>query len=780
MRNVSLIGLIALLAVTGFADVPQLISYQGRLTDDITGDPIADGTYNVTFRLFDVIAGGTAIWTENYPTLSVANGLYFARLGTTTPFTADMTFDEPYWLEVQVGATILSPRYQLCSSPYTLGITDTLRKSSNQVIFSSEYSGVEAVILEVYSSGYDNSNAVVAINNGGGEPGAATNYSFGRLAGYDDTPVDYSRDFGVWGHAYDDGVTAIGVIGSYGADPLHPDNWAYLSSPYFAGYFDGPVKFMGEIEDNDGDFGTAGQVLTSTGSGVDWTTLGGGSDNDWAYSSGSGLTGDVYHTGNVGIGHSDAPSAMLHIYHSTMADIDLENSSGTWRITNPGSNNLFFHRISDVSDVLVLENGTGYVGVGHAYPNARLHIQENDGTDIFMADSATTNKVIVKANGDVGIGTSAPLQKLSVLFAENNDGISMMADPSYTSYLRFWKTPGTLTGYMSMSNASNYLRIHANSPGVVAIGAGSSEHMRVTGDGYVGIGTTTPDNFLHVEGDESRGLDSLGVVNVFNTHDGTSHSPAIYCDSRTSDGFGIGGVFTGGYMAIEALCSADGTHSGYYYSGIEGTVSGGDSYRKYGVYGAAYGGTVGTNYGIYGTASGGTTAYAGYFAGNVHVTGSLSKGSGSFLIDHPLDPENKTLRHNFVESPENLCLYRGKVALDSDGRATVEMPNYFAALTKEDEATIQLTPIGARFIAAYEWNNDFTAFTILGDAGQSVSYTVYADRDDPVMHQLYRPVEEEKGKGNFEKGLLIYPEAYGYPPEKGFDNQRGENEPENK
>jgi hypothetical protein len=31
------------------------------------------------------------------------------------------------------------------------------------------------------------------------------------------------------------------------------------------------------------------------------------------------------------------------------------------------------------------------------------------------------------------------------------------------------------------------------------------------------------------------------------------------------------------------------------------------------------------------------------------------------------------------------------------------------------------------------------------------------------MRQLYRPVEQEKGPGYFERGRLLYPEAYGYP-----------------
>src|SRR5690349_4851424 len=38
--------------------------------------------------------------------------------------------------------------------------------------------------------------------------------------------------------------------------------------------------------------------------------------------------------------------------------------------------------------------------------------------------------------------------------------------------------------------------------------------------------------------------------------------------------------------------------------------------------------------------------------GTLSVTGAISKATGSFVIDHPLDPKNKLLYHSFVESPD--------------------------------------------------------------------------------------------------------------------------------
>lgn len=59
-------------------------------------------------------------------------------------------------------------------------------------------------------------------------------------------------------------------------------------------------------------------------------------------------------------------------------------------------------------------------------------------------------------------------------------------------------------------------------------------------------------------------------------------------------------------------------------------------------------------------------------SGNVTISGSLSKGSGSFKIDHPIKPETHHLVHSFIEGPQADNLYRGKVAL-VDGTATVNL-----------------------------------------------------------------------------------------------------------
>jgi hypothetical protein len=146
--------------------------------------------------------------------------------------------------------------------------------------------------------------------------------------------------------------------------------------------------------------------------------------------------------------------------------------------------------------------------------------------------------------------------------------------------------------------------------------------------------------------------------------------------------------------------------------------------------------------------------------GNVQLDGQVEAPGKRFLIDHPLDPTRRVLRHTSVESPEALCVYRGIVVLDADGVGEVRLPGYFPALTEERRATVQLTPIGRRpFAASYEWRPDHGSFRVYGEAGREVSWMAMAERDDPAHRFHHRPVEEEK-EGE-DAGRYLHPRAYG-------------------
>ena len=144
------------------------------------------------------------------------------------------------------------------------------------------------------------------------------------------------------------------------------------------------------------------------------------------------------------------------------------------------------------------------------------------------------------------------------------------------------------------------------------------------------------------------------------------------------------------------------------------------------------------------------------------ITGSLSKGGGSFKIDHPLDPENKYLSHSFVESPDMMNVYNGNVVLDAEGRAVIELPDWFEVLNHDFR--YQLTPIGAPgpnlYVASEVSGN---SFEIAGGApGMTVSWQVTGIRHDPWAEANRIQVEEDKTAD--EQGKYLHPEVLDVDP----------------
>jgi hypothetical protein len=133
----------------------QEINYQGRLTTPL-GVAVANGSYDVRFKLYTVPTGGTPIWSETdcYAAVgsttncngtgpdnraSMNSGLFSIMLGNTTPFTG-VNFNQTLYLSVEIGGISstspswdgeMSPRKPLGVVPAAMtaaslnGISDT-------------------------------------------------------------------------------------------------------------------------------------------------------------------------------------------------------------------------------------------------------------------------------------------------------------------------------------------------------------------------------------------------------------------------------------------------------------------------------------------------------------------------------------------------------------------------------------------------------------------------------------------------------------------------------
>ncbi len=113
----SLIFLIMFMSGLVNAQIPKTLSYQGVLTD-ASGTAVTDGSYSLTFKLYESATSGPLVWEETQ-SVTVANGIFSVILGSST--TLNLLFNKQYWLGIAVdGGSELQPRIQLTSAAYSL------------------------------------------------------------------------------------------------------------------------------------------------------------------------------------------------------------------------------------------------------------------------------------------------------------------------------------------------------------------------------------------------------------------------------------------------------------------------------------------------------------------------------------------------------------------------------------------------------------------------------------------------------------------------------------
>lgn len=126
--------------------------------------------------------------------------------------------------------------------------------------------------------------------------------------------------------------------------------------------------------------------------------------------------------------------------------------------------------------------------------------------------------------------------------------------------------------------------------------------------------------------------------------------------------------------------------------------------------------------------------------GALSCTGALSKGSGSFRIEHPLPAKSAThqLVHSFIEGPQADLIYRGKVTL-IDGKASV---NIDAAATMTD-GTFEVLCRDVQCFTTNETGWTAVRGKVTGniliieakdvDCTDEISWMVIGERQDPHM-----------------------------------------------
>lgn len=271
------------------------------------------------------------------------------------------------------------------------------------------------------------------------------------------------------------------------------------------------------------------------------------------------------------------------------------------------------------------------------------------------------------------------------------------------------------------------------------------------------------------------------IISGTSSFPGSSGRVQLYQDVVNSHGTlyvqnGVPTILYGHRIGTASQACGSGTADGVLASAQ--STSGSPSY---GVNASAIGS--GVNYAVFGFAASGTDNWSGYFSGALYAS-SANAAVKAFMIDHPLDPENKVLYHSSVESSERMNLYRGTVTTDARGYASIAVPSWFDALN--EDVMYQLTVIDTADSAGFTLAKvvqelklgKFKIRTSVGNA--KVSWLLTGRRHDPVSEHY--PFEIERAKTAGERGKYYEPEAYGKDKSLGMgyvpgEIQRAENPP---
>ncbi len=139
--------------------------------------------------------------------------------------------------------------------------------------------------------------------------------------------------------------------------------------------------------------------------------------------------------------------------------------------------------------------------------------------------------------------------------------------------------------------------------------------------------------------------------------------------------------------------------------------------------------------------------------GALAVSGALSKGSGSFKIDHPLPAKADThhLVHSFIEGPQADLIYRGRVTL-VDSTATVDIDiaagmtdGTFVALC-EDVQCFTSNESGWAAVKGSVSGNTLTITAQDNACTDTISWMVVGERKDPHMLDAATDWTDSQGK----------------------------------
>jgi trimeric autotransporter adhesin len=679
------------------ATVPRLVKFGGTLTDT-AGKPLS-GVLGVTFALYAEERGGVPLWMETQNIQSDANGRYTAMLGATRNdgIPAEVfASGQGRWLGVQPQGETERPRVLMVSVPYALQAAD------------AETLG-----------GLPPSAFALAGTSPAAAPAARSAPASAPRSAQEADAAPNLTGTGTADHlAYWTTTTAVGSSALYqtaakriGLGTTTPGAGIEVDAAT-------ATAIIGSATATSGAFnGVNGQTASTTGDGVSGVATATTGTPNGVYGSSASASGYGVYGQN-----SSTSSPAVGVYGKSA----LNGVSGLATASTGYANGVYGQTLST--------GGSGVSGSATA---------TTGGTNGVYGQAASTGGWGVFGNATATTGSTNGVYGQAA--STSGKGVSGIATATTGStsgvYGQSASTIGNGVSGIATSTTGGNNGVYGQSASASGNGVTGVNNATTGGNGVVGSSNATSGTSSGVAGFTSSTAGN-GVEGVASA--ATGSAIGVYGVSLTNGGTGVWGQSPNtGVVGVTQLCNPTCTATPG-VAGLFSTAAGGTLLNGY----------TGPTRMFYVDAAG-----DGYFAGNLTVTGKVTKGSGSFKIDHPLDPENKYLSHSFVESPDMMNIYNGNVTTDARGVATVVLPDYFEALN--GDFRYQLTVIGqfAQAIVAREIASG--RFTIKTNRPKvKVSWQVTGIRHDAYANAHRIPVTEDKPTA--EQGTYLHPDVFGH------------------
>jgi len=719
--------------------VPNLINFSGTLVLS-EGVGVPAKMVGVTFAIYRQQDGGAPLWLETQNVTPDSSGHYTVLLGSTKAegIPAELfNTKEQLWLGVQMQGEAEQPRVLLVSVPYAMKAAD-----------AETIGGLPASAFVLAAPPNANPAIATTPSEASGLAAPPTSSNVTTTGGTANTIPLFTTPTNIQNSILTQtGTKAVNVGGKLNlpATGTATASKGFNSQPgdFVASVFNSgtstavPQTFQWQAEPVNNDKTTASgtlNLLFGQGTGLPTETgLKINSKGVLSFATGQTFPG----TGTVTSVGLSAPSSDFTVSGSPVT------SAGTlalgWNVapTNANTPNAIVKRDPSGNFSAAAITAASFSGSGAGVTNVNATQLGGLGSGAYAqlaaANTFTASQTI---QGSLGVGnsnsyitlqtvgqdaTGTGIQNVTTNTSKSQNSFAVFAATSSAGVTAELVADGIGTG--PMGTPGGYFGTFTNQP--IGFITGNTERMRITPQGAVTMTSSAND--------------------VFGISVNASHASAAEFIGGT-DAVGLGGD------GLDVTAGLQTTGNGQ--GGIGVVATGGNNNDPQGQGGD----------GIFATAgSGSIPGFAGEFNGDVTVGGHLSKSSGSFKIDHPLDPANKYLYHSFVESPDMKNIYDGNVVLDGSGEAVVALPEWFGTLNRDFR--YQLTCIGGFapvYIAEEILNNQFKIAG--GKSGMKISWQVTGIRQDAWANAHRIPVEVQKSER--ERGYYIHPELYGAPEEK--------------